>query len=75
MWQHIAKQVGCNAKRCYDSNVIENTFKYAYECINCQKEIGRHKRITRPTACTNCCKKHNGGKFSEEYLFVQKLIK
>jgi len=52
----------------------ENTYKYLYECPNCQREVGRHKKMRVTNACSNCCKTYNGGKFTRDYALVLKLV-
>ena len=73
MWKHIALQVGCNGKRCYDSKV-ENNFRYTYECPQCKRETGRHRKMRIDSACGSCCKEFNRGKFSSDYILTLKLI-
>ena len=67
-WQHIAKQIGCNGKRCFDSNSVNlPKSKYTLVCDSCKKETPKHKRITKTYACGDCCNQHANGKFSHDY--------
>ena len=67
-WQHIAKQIGCDAKRCFSSDSINlPKSKYTLLCENCGKETPKHKVIRKTYACAKCCDEHNNGKFSYDY--------
>ena len=67
-WKHIAKQIGCNGERCYDSsNINMPKSKYSLVCDSCKKETPKHKMTKKSYACGKCCNEHNNGKFSEKY--------
>jgi predicted SprT family Zn-dependent metalloprotease len=67
-WQHIAKQIGCNGERCFDSsNVNMPKAKYTLLCEKCGKQTPKHKAVRRVVACGKCCKEHNNGQFSYDY--------
>ncbi len=68
-WISIAKQIGCNGERCYSfDNVNPPKSKYTLVCNTCGRETPKHKKVTRKTACAICCKQHNFGRFSYDYL-------
>lgn len=54
-WVHIAKSIGCNGKRCYDSsqvNKIES--KYSLVCDTCGGNYPRHRKPRIEYSCANC---------------------
>lgn len=68
-WKSIAKAIGANPERCYDSSTVTTpTRKWKATCPSCKRTVLRHKRMK--IACGKCCNKHNRGKFDEKYLFV-----
>ncbi len=68
-WQSIARQIGSDGKRCFDSSKVNTPKgKYALVCDNCGKETQKHRKVTRSYACGACCKEHNGGRFTNKYL-------
>lgn len=67
-WKDVARQIGCDAERCYDSSKVNlPKSKYTLVCDNCKKESPKHKMIKRGYACSKCCNEHNNGKFTEKY--------
>ncbi|MGD9419014.1 MAG: SprT-like domain-containing protein [Verrucomicrobiota bacterium JB025] len=48
--------------------------KFAYVCPHCSKEIRRVRRITRRTACYDCCRKHANGRFNARFMLVEKRL-
>lgn len=74
-WKAIAIALGDDGSRCYDSEkVVMPEGKHLYACIHCSKEIRYHKRKTRKVACSDCCNKYNGRRYSEKYLLAYKGI-
>lgn len=73
MWKMKAKQIGCDAERCYSRNeVITPPRKsYTYECLNCGRTHKRYKK-TYKLACRKCCDKYNNGEYSKEYIIKLK---
>ena len=54
-WVHVAKSIGCNGKRCYNSsevNKIEN--KYSLVCDTCGGNYSRHRRPRTKCSCATC---------------------
>ena len=79
VWRAKALEIGCKANRCYSSETAftaENReavlaqAKYTDTCPNCGEKHARHRRRKRKSACAKCCNKYNGGRFSEEYVFI-----
>lgn len=73
IWKAIARQVLCSAERCYSSQVIQTkvTTKYTLICDTCGTERASHRKKKRLSACGHCCRKHNGGRYSEKYILRQ----
>lgn len=77
VWRRKAREIGCDAKRCYDTKeVVTPPGKYTATCPNCARVIKRFKRRRkrRRVACGECCRKHNGGRFDKQYLLVFKPV-
>ena len=67
-WKNVARQIGCDAQRCYDSNSVNKpASKYTLICDACNKETPKYKKTTRSYACGDCCNKHANGKFHVDY--------
>lgn len=62
-WRIKAAEIGCNAKRCYGEEVKKPEAKYIYKCPNCDREVARYRRSNKIGACSECCNKHNNGKY------------
>lgn len=79
VWVAKAKQIGCNGKRCYNpaaalkegaKELIIAQSKYTFTCPKCGNQSAAHRKPKRSKACGHCCRKYNGGKYSEEYKLV-----
>jgi len=73
-WRKIALSIGCNGNRLSDIYYNKTTSKYSSYCNNCGKTRPIY-RLTKgmrnkEVACGNCCRKHNHGKFTKEYLLT-----
>lgn len=71
LWKAVAVSVGANPERCYDTaEVTQPEGRYKAVCPGCQQAHFMYRRRTskKRVACTNCCKKYNGGRFSERFL-------
>lgn len=70
IWKAKCLSLGGNGE-IYISLKKTNTItpKYKYECPNCGKKIFQHKKTNKKSACSNCCRKFNFGKYSKEYIF------
>mgnify|MGYP003637265179 FL=1 len=42
-----------------------------YECPNCKLAVLRTRKMKPESSCTNCCKNHNSGVWSEMYSFIR----
>lgn len=67
-WRLKARQIGCDAERCYDREpgVRMVAPPYLGVCPDCGVEMRAFRR--RSAACLACCRRHNAGRFSDKYL-------
>lgn len=72
-WVRTARSIGCTGDRCYGSHVKTPSPRYLAVCSRCHSK--REYQRKRKLACGNCCRKHNGGKFSERFLLIWKRRK
>jgi predicted SprT family Zn-dependent metalloprotease len=73
-WRDIATQIGCSGDRCYTyEDVNAPTSKYTLECKSCGNTTPKFKKPTKKQACGKCCRKHNFGKFSHDYVLELKI--
>jgi ribosomal protein L37AE/L43A len=70
-WRTIALSIGCDGKRCGSTKVDAKESKYTLKCHNCGEETASHRRKKRLSACGNCCRKHNGGRYTAEFKLTQ----
>lgn len=42
---------------------------YLYKCSNCGKEIKQMKYSNNESACRDCCKKYNNGRYDKKFKF------
>lgn len=45
--------------------------KHFYQCAFCETVMARVRPIRGRVACLKCCKKYNGGRYSEQFRFVE----
>ena len=67
-WKTIARQIGCSGERCFKASEVNlPKSKYSLICNSCGYSSPRHRKISSTYACTDCCNKHNNGRFTREY--------
>lgn len=73
-WKRVAKEIGCNAERCYDSQtVIKPPAPWIGTCP-AGHEFSKHRQPTRQYSC-NICGTASGAKgFREENLVSWKRV-
>jgi len=73
-WKAVARAILSTGARTFTSNQLgdEKQSKYTLICDGCGKESKKHKRPTKKYACGRCCKVHNGGRYSVD--FVLRLV-
>lgn len=73
-WQAKMRALGGIPVRCYDGtserNVVKVPPKFYYVCGNCTLRIPRFKKAKGKLACSVCCSKFNGGKFTDRFLLT-----
>jgi SprT protein len=68
-WVYIAKQIGCDGKRCYDGSKIDKPIsKYTLTCPTCKLEVNKHRKSKSGIACGKCCK----GVYNSTHKFIIK---
>lgn len=68
IWRERCRLVGANPERTYDGAVVVRPkARWSVSCRNCDFKTTRNIR-TKLVACSRCCNKYNGGKWSAEYL-------
>jgi len=73
IWQTIAKQIGCNAERCYTHDEIDKVqSKYSLICPTCDRETSRHRLPKSGLACGKCCNEHSNGQYDSTHDFIIK---
>ncbi len=64
-WVHVAKSIGCNGIRCYDSKQVNNIeHKYSLICDTCGGNYPRHRKPRQEYSCAKCEPK----RFNSKYL-------
>lgn len=77
IWKAIAIRVLCDGERCYthEQISIKEKTKYTLVCDNCGKETPKHRRSRAAEegrkACGKCCREHNNGRFSKDFILRQ----
>lgn len=69
-WKRFYKSIGGNPERSYANMISPTMYKNPItgKCPNCGVKVQAKARTA--SACRLCCKKYNGGRFSEKYKFV-----
>lgn len=76
-WKRCCRETGANPNRTCDlpshvKQYLNNIAKWVRYCPNCDNKRYLHRKPTATRACGNCCRKHNGGKFSYDYVLKVK---
>jgi len=72
IWKKTFIKLGGSGETCSDVQ-CEARDKYTFKCPNCGQVIYKYRKLKYEHACSICCDKFNGGKFSKE--FTLELIK
>ena len=65
-WRRACRDLGiADEARCHTLPfpVRQRARRFLYRCSRCGKDFPRVRRIKRPVACLECCRKFNRGKF------------
>ena len=74
IWRTIARHIGCTGDRCTRGAERPRGI-WSRHCENCGYEVQSHRRTSKARACGECCEKHNGGRYAEEYKLQWRLNK
>jgi predicted SprT family Zn-dependent metalloprotease len=71
-WKAKCLITGAKPERCYDGAVVATPKgNWTATCPNCGKVIYYHRHTTKSrTACRECCKNLNYGRWSEKFVFI-----
>ena len=72
-WQQQCEDIGAKPERCYSSAAVEQPDpNWVGRCPGCGYTITRYRlhEKSRRVACSTCCQRFAGGKYSEDYRFV-----
>jgi predicted SprT family Zn-dependent metalloprotease len=72
-WKAVARSIGANPQRCADgATTATPDARWVGSCRFCDFTLDRHRLTAsaRQGACPRCCNRHNGGRYTDEYLLV-----
>lgn len=65
VWRKKAIEIGCDGKRCYDSNEVKTLDgNYRSTCNNCNRTFKRFRKPTYKQSCGKC----SGSTFNSKYI-------
>ena len=73
-WQRACRDLGLpDEKRCHELPLPrrEMSRRHLYRCPNCKVELRRVRPLKRKSACLECCRRHNGGRYDDRFRFVR----
>jgi predicted SprT family Zn-dependent metalloprotease len=73
-WQQACRDLGLpDEKRCHTLPLPrrEMAHKHFYRCPSCALELGRVRPFVRKTACLDCCRQYNRGRYDERFRFLK----
>ena len=73
-WQKACADLGLDdERRCHDLPLPRRTVakRHHYRCPACGMDLHRVRPMRRPSACLPCCRKHNGGRYDEQFRFIR----
>ena len=74
-WKQMAARIGAKPDRCYDGATVNRPqAAWTGHCHNCDFTVDRHRltETAKRGACPKCCKRYNGGRFTEQYRLTWK---
>jgi SprT protein len=72
-WREACVDLGIRGEsRCHDLpfKARRITRRHFYQCRECGTIMGRVRPVKRRMACLRCCRKHNGGRYHEQFRFM-----
>lgn len=76
-WRAACDELGIPGEhRCHtlDFPRARQRRQFAYVCPHCGREIRRVRRIRVQVACYPCCKTHNRGRFSSNFILLERPL-
>jgi SprT protein len=73
-WQQACRDLGLRDEmRCHTLPLPrrELTARHFYRCPSCTQEVKRVRPFKRNTACLDCCRRHNRGRYDERFRFLK----
>ena len=72
-WREACRDLGIpNEPRCHDLPFKRTRMerRHFYICRECGTQLARVRPLKRRVACLKCCRRHNGGRYHEQFRFV-----
>jgi len=73
-WLQACRDLGLHdEKRCHTLPLPRRTHtaRHFYRCPACAQEVRRVRPFRRKTACLECCRRHNRGRYDERFRFLK----
>jgi SprT protein len=73
-WERACRELGLrDEQRCHTLPLPrrELAARYFYRCPSCALEVKRVRPFNRKTACLDCCRRHNRGRYDERFRFLK----
>jgi predicted SprT family Zn-dependent metalloprotease len=73
-WQQACRDLALpDEKRCHTLPLPrrELAVRHFYRCPACAQEVKRVRPFGRKTACLDCCRRHNRGRYDERFRFLK----
>lgn len=73
-WQQACRDLGLSdEKRCHDLPLPRRQIsaRHFYRCPQCAVELRRVRPLRSKSACLACCRRHNGGRYSDKFRFAK----
>ncbi len=73
-WREACRDLGIpNESRCHSLPLPGRkvTYRYAYRCSHCGRLLKRVKALGRNSACYDCCRRFNHGRYDAAYRYVR----
>jgi predicted SprT family Zn-dependent metalloprotease len=73
-WRRACEDLGLHdERRCHDLPLPRRqlTARHFYRCPNCANELRRVRPLRARSACLDCCRSHNGGRYDERFRFTK----
>ncbi len=72
-WRQACRDLGiADEQRCHTLPfpIARRARRWLYRCPNCARDFPRVRRIRRASACSDCCRRLNGGKFAKDFQLL-----